>query len=57
MDMYLSSNQNRANSFDPPPVLVVADTESARVRARRTVTMAGLRVAEAGDIAAAAHGS
>jgi DNA-binding MarR family transcriptional regulator len=53
MDMYLSSNQNRANSFDPPPVLVVADTESARVRARQTVTMAGLRVAEAGDIAAA----
>ena len=53
MDTYLSTSQSRANSFDPPPVLVVADTDAAKSRACQTVTMAGLRVAEAGGIAAA----
>jgi len=53
MDMYLSTDQDRAQAFNRPPVLVVADTQSARSRARQTVTMAGFRVAEGGDIAAA----
>ena len=46
MDMYLSANRNRANSYGPPPVLVVGDTECARTRARQTVTMADLRVTD-----------
>jgi hypothetical protein len=46
MDAYLSFSQNRENSFDPPPVLIAADSDAARARARRTVTMAGLRVAD-----------
>lgn len=53
MDTYLSNSQSRANNFDRPPVLVIADTDSARARARQTVTMAGLRTAEADGIAAA----
>ena len=53
MDMYLSNNQNRANSFDPPPVLIAADTEPARARARQTVMLAGLRAVESDGIAAA----
>ncbi|HEY6661568.1 MAG TPA: MarR family winged helix-turn-helix transcriptional regulator [Sphingomicrobium sp.] len=53
MDMYLSANQNRANPYDPHPVLVVGDTEGARTRARQTVMMAGLRVTEIADGAAA----
>jgi len=47
MDAYLSNSQNSLNSFDPPPVLVVADTESGKARARTTVAMAGLRIADA----------
>lgn len=53
MNTYLSTNQSCANSFDPPPVLIVADTEAAKSRGRHTVTMAGFRVAEADGIAAA----
>ena len=53
MDTYLSNSQNRANSFDPSPVLVVADTDLARARAYQTVAMAGLRAADTGGIAAA----
>lgn len=53
MDTYLSNSQNRANSFNPPPVLVVADTDLARARAYQTVAMAGLRAADTGGIAAA----
>ena len=47
MDVYLSNRQNRANSFDPPPILIAADTDAAKAKARRTVAMAGLRVADA----------
>jgi DNA-binding MarR family transcriptional regulator len=53
MDQYLSNNQNRDNFFEPPPVLIAADSESGKVRARQTVAMAGLRVADAVDIAQA----
>ena len=55
MDTYLSNSQNRANDFGPPPVVVVADTESARARARQTILMAGFRVAETGIAAARAR--
>lgn len=47
MDSYLSNNQNRANNFDPAPILIIGDTESARARARATVAMAGYRAADA----------
>lgn len=47
MDAYLSNNQNSANIFDPPPILIAADTEYGKTRARATVMTAGLRVAEA----------
>jgi hypothetical protein len=46
MDLYLSNNQNRANSFDPPPVLIAGDTPGARKRARATVAAAGLRATD-----------
>lgn len=46
MDTYLSNNQNRANNFGSPPILIVADTESAAARGRATAMMAGLRVAD-----------
>ena len=52
MDTYLSNSQIRANSFDAPPILIVADSESASARARQTVTLAGLRAVEGGGIAA-----
>jgi len=51
MDAYLSNSQNRANSFDLPPVLIAADSESSKARARATISMAGLRVADVVDIA------
>lgn len=44
MDAYLSNSQNSANIFDPPPILVAADTDSARARALATAAMSGLRV-------------
>jgi len=47
MDAYLSKNQNRDNNFDPPPILIAADSDRAVARARATVAMAGLRVGEA----------
>src|SRR4051812_47960242 len=47
MDAYLSYSQNRANNFDPPPILIAADTEAARVRARATVAAAGFRIGDA----------
>jgi hypothetical protein len=46
MDAYLGNSQNRANLFDPPPVLIVADSEAAKVRGRQTVAIAGLRLAD-----------
>jgi hypothetical protein len=46
MDAHLSYSQNRENSFDPPPVLIAADGEVAGARARHTVIMSGLRVAD-----------
>jgi hypothetical protein len=51
MDAHLSNYQNRENIFDPPPVLIIADGEAAKIRARRTIVMAGIRVADAVDIA------
>jgi DNA-binding MarR family transcriptional regulator len=50
MDAYLSNSQNSGNSFDPPPLLIVANSESGKARARRTIAMAGLRVAESAGI-------
>lgn len=47
MDLYLSNNQIRANSFDPPPVLIAGDTPAARKRARATIVAAGLRAMDA----------
>lgn len=47
MDAYLSNSQNRANLFEPPPVLIAADTDAGMSQARRTIEMAGLRVADA----------
>jgi DNA-binding MarR family transcriptional regulator len=47
MDAYLSYSQNRANNFDPPPILIAADTEAATVRARATIAAAGLRIGDA----------
>ncbi|HEX6740600.1 MAG TPA: hypothetical protein VF079_02245, partial [Sphingomicrobium sp.] len=53
MDTYLSDSPSPGMQLGPHPVLVVADSESARVRARQTIAMAGLRIAETADIAAA----
>ena len=50
MDAYLSSNQSRGNFFEPAPVFVVANSDLAKARARTTIAMAGLRVANAVDI-------
>lgn len=50
MDAYLSNSQNRANMFDPPPVLVVADSEEAKTRARQTIALSGTRLADVVDI-------
>jgi CheY-like chemotaxis protein len=47
MDTYLSKHQNRANNFEAASILVIGDTESARARARATVTMAGFRAVDA----------
>ena len=47
MDSYLSNNQNRANIFDDPPILVSGDSESAMARGRAAVAMSGLRLADA----------
>jgi len=46
MDAYLSNSQNSGNSFDPPPILIAADSDAGGARALRTVTMAGFRVAD-----------
>jgi hypothetical protein len=53
MDAYLSNSQNRANIFDPPPVLIVADSEEAKTRARQTIALSGTRLADVVDIAEA----
>jgi DNA-binding MarR family transcriptional regulator len=53
MDAYLSSSQNSGNSFDPPPILIAADSESGRARALGTVMTAGFRVADSVGIEAA----
>jgi DNA-binding MarR family transcriptional regulator len=50
MDAYLSNSQNRANLFDAAPVLVVADTEAAKARARRTVAATRARLADVVDV-------
>ena len=50
MDAYLSNNQNRGNSFDPPPILIAADSEAGEARALGTVTMTGFRVADSVSI-------
>ena len=50
MDAYLSNNQNRGNSFDPPPILIASDSEAGEARALGTVTMAGFRVADSVSI-------
>ena len=50
MDAYLSNSQNRANLFERPPVLIVADSDAAISRARSTIEMAGLRVADSAGI-------
>jgi hypothetical protein len=47
MDARLSYIQNRANLFDPPPVLVAATSDIARARAARIVEASGFRVAGA----------
>src|SRR3982751_2270248 len=46
MDAYLSNNQNRANSFDPAPVLIAADNHDAAARARATAAAAGFRTSD-----------
>ena len=53
MNAYLSDSQNRPNSFESPPVLIAGDSDSALARARRTVELSGLRVADAVGIEAA----
>ena len=50
MDVYLSNRQIRGNSFDPPPILIAADSDGAKAKARSTIMMAGLRVAGAVSI-------
>jgi hypothetical protein len=55
MDSYLSYSQNRANSFDHPPILVCGDSESALARGRAAVSMSGLRLADAVPLAQAAE--
>jgi DNA-binding MarR family transcriptional regulator len=47
MDAYLSNSQNSGNSFDPPPILIAADSEAGKKRAVGTVTAAGFRIADA----------
>ena len=41
MDAYLSNSQNRANLFEWPPVLIVADSDAAISRARSTIEWPG----------------
>jgi predicted transcriptional regulator len=55
MDAYLSNNQSRDKFFDPAPVFVVASSDGAKARARTTIGMAGLRVADAADIDEVPH--
>ena len=47
MDKYLSTQENSARTFDPPPVLIAADSNAARARAINTIMLAGLRVGDA----------
>ena len=47
MDKYLSTQENFARAFDPPPVLIAADSNAARTRAVNTIMLAGLRVGDA----------
>jgi hypothetical protein len=53
MDTYPSKSQNRDNSFDPPPILIAADSEAGKARAHGTVTLAGFRIADSVSIEAA----
>ena len=47
MDKYLSTQENSARTFDPPPVLIAADSNAAKARAINTIMLAGLRVGDA----------
>ena len=47
MDKYLSTQENSARTFDPPPVLIAADSNAAIARAVNTIMLAGLRVGDA----------
>ncbi len=47
---YPSTSQNRENSYNRAPILIAANGESAKARARTTIEMAGFRVAEAVNI-------
>jgi len=53
MTAYLTTSTNSPNSFASPPILIAADSEAGEARARRTVTMAGLRVADSVRLEAA----
>lgn len=54
MDAYLSSRQNSGNFFEPPPVLIAADSIQAAARARATVAaMPDLRIADTIEFALA----
>jgi DNA-binding MarR family transcriptional regulator len=45
MDAYMSGARAGASGFDPPPVLIAADTEQGLERAARTIDACGLRTA------------
>ena len=51
MTAYLSNVESRASSFDPPPILIVADSDVALERARRAVEASGIRIAGSVDVA------
>jgi DNA-binding MarR family transcriptional regulator len=53
MDAYLSTSQASPNTFGSSPVLIAADSAKGKARALRSVTMAGLRVADAISVEAA----
>ena len=46
MDAYLVSAEHPHNGFDPPPILIAGDSDSALDRATRTIIASGLRIAD-----------
>jgi DNA-binding MarR family transcriptional regulator len=54
MTAYLSDLETRASTFDPPPIVIVGDSEAAIERAGRTVEASGIRIAARVEVAAAA---